>query len=46
MHTATGDRFISWQFLIAVVLLQGRYGLCRFLRDGYKTPREVSFRSQ
>ncbi len=22
-------------------LTQGRYGLCRFLRDGYKTPREV-----
>ncbi|OBS71205.1 hypothetical protein A6R68_00266 [Neotoma lepida] len=21
--------------------LQGRYGCCRFLRDGYKTPREV-----
>lgn len=22
-------------------LLQGRYGLVRFLRDGYKTPLEV-----
>ncbi|KAI0218671.1 Phosphorylase b kinase regulatory subunit alpha, skeletal muscle [Lamellibrachia satsuma] len=30
---------------IIVEKLQGRYGLCRFLRDGYKTPREVSFKS-
>lgn len=22
---------------------QGRYGCCRFLRDGYKTPKEVGF---
>lgn len=22
--------------------LQGRYGCCRFLRDGYRTPKEVS----
>jgi hypothetical protein len=22
---------------------QGRYGCCRFLRDGYKTPKEVCF---
>lgn len=21
---------------------QGRYGCCRFLRDGYRTPKEVS----
>lgn len=25
--------------------LQGRYGISRFLRDGYKTPKEVSFYS-
>jgi len=29
------------EFLFVFRYYQGRYGLCRFLRDGYKTPKEV-----
>lgn len=31
------------RFLLSTsfLLFQGRYGCCRFLRDGYRTPKEV-----
>lgn len=34
----------DWVFcIVTLVFLQGRYGCCRFLRDGYKTAREVCY---
>lgn len=32
--------FVLADFLFATA--QGRYGCCRFLRDGHKTPKEVN----
>lgn len=34
------DEFVRADFLS--VFVQGRYGCCRFLRDGHKTPKEVN----
>lgn len=39
-----GRRYLTLCLLLSSSSLpsQGRYGCCRFLRDGYRTPREVS----
>lgn len=35
---------IRWQSQYICTAVQGRYGCCRFLRDGHKTPKEVNIR--
>lgn len=39
-----GTRYLTLCLLLSKSFppFQGRYGCCRFLRDGYRTPKEVS----
>lgn len=39
-----GTRYVTLCLLLSKSFppFQGRYGCCRFLRDGYRTPKEVS----
>ena len=40
-HASDRDALTTTLIDDIMFMSQGRYGLCRFLRDGYKTPKEV-----